>query len=244
LRSFAGPATRPAVALEVTSLAEPFDGGFLAGERAPAIPLADQGRRLVLAKGRGWFDTTALTGALADARSLAEIDAFLRLALSVALPRRGVLLLHAAAVVPSGGKGALVLCGHSGAGKSTAAFALGQPLCDELTALAVGAPATVYGTPYWCGRAESYALAHLICLERGQPSATRRNGSQALGALAPHLVRYSATSDAEQLALAARLCAVQAVTELCCPIGDAFLPFLRRALGPADSAEPLLAPVD
>src|SRR5262245_55700762 len=80
----------------------------------------------------GRYDPTTRRGWLDAPRNLGEIDGMIRLALAFELPRRGALLLHAAAVVPPGRDSALVLAGTSGAGKSTSARGLGRAFSDEL----------------------------------------------------------------------------------------------------------------
>ena len=182
---------------------------------------------------RGGYDRGVRRGWLEAPRNLGEVDGLVRLALSIELPRRGALLLHAAAVVPLRRDGALVLAGASGAGKSTSASSLGRVLSDELSVVLVGGKPCVCGTPYWNGQPERAPLDRIVVLERGAAAAPETlAGGRAVAALAPHLVRYVADEalDREVFALAAELCERAHPTRLCCPEGDAFLPHLRNSL--------------
>jgi len=159
-------------------------------------------------------------GRVEQARDLGEVDAGIRLTLSLLLPAQGALLLHASAITRG-----FVFAGASGAGKSTAAAALGPALADELV---VVRGADVYGTPYWNGRPEQVAIEQIVILERGEAAGTLLSGSRAVAALSPHVVRYRPDADAAILDLLARL-AVPVVRAVC-PTGDAFLPALRAIL--------------
>jgi hypothetical protein len=229
-RGFEG-AGRASVSLRVATAG--FRARLELDPRVAPLSLRREGARLQLGAiapdgARGSYDLRRGEGWLEGVRHLGEIDALLRLALSIELPRRGALLVHGAAVESAGA--AVVLVGASGAGKSTAAAALGA-LSDELTVIDVGA-LQAEGTPYWRGRARRIPIASLRVLERGLPARESVRGAEALRALLPHLVRYAALAevDREQLALAARLCGRLPVERLRCPEGAAYLPFLRRAL--------------
>lgn len=69
-----------------------------------------------------------------------SLEAVIRIGMSIALPRRGALILHASAI--AAGDGALVFAGKSGAGKSTIAAMLAAQgllrLSDELLVIAPG----------------------------------------------------------------------------------------------------------
>jgi hypothetical protein len=166
-------------------------------------------------------DFSAMQAGRVDAaRDLGVVDAGIRLALSLLLPRRGAILLHASAVTRG-----LVFAGASGAGKSTAAAALGPALADELVVVRAG---TVYGTPYWNGRAESVAIDRIVILERGAPAHAELTGSRAIAALSPHVVRYRPAADGIILDVLAQLSV--RIMRAVCPTGDAFLPALRAIL--------------
>ena len=172
----------------------------------------------------GRYDPASRRGWLDAPRNLGEVDALIRLALSLELPRRRAILLHASAVTRG-----LVFAGASGAGKSTAAAALGPALSDELV---VVRDLDVYGTPYWNGRAEKARIDRIVILERGEQSCTELAGTRALAALSPHVVRYVADEavDREVLAVCAELCQRARLVRVRCPEGDAFLPALRAIL--------------
>lgn len=136
-------ATDAAPALVIT--VERVDG--FDRERGPEYPAF---RREALPDGRLRVERFDAEGEIdVDARPLRahfrvgpspnSLEACLRIAASLALPRAGALILHASAVV-HGGR-ALVFSGHSGAGKSTisamlpAADPAWSPLADELLVL-------------------------------------------------------------------------------------------------------------
>jgi hypothetical protein len=201
---------------------------------------------------RGCFDPDRAVGTLDAATHIGEIDALLRLSLSLLLPRRGSLLLHGAAVpapeVPDGDHGVprengapndayAVLVGASRSGKSTAAAALGPGLSDELVVVAPAETgAEVSGTPWWRG-VQARRTAPLIgCLQRGRDVGARSlRGGAALRSLVPHVVRYTIdeVTDRAIFSLLANLVTCVEIRELACPEGPAFLPFLRRALSEA-----------
>lgn len=223
--------TAPAAVLRVEA-APSFDEGFHLDEPSATIALAPAGDEARFA--RGGYSLARSEGWLEGARHLGEVDALVRLALSLELPRCGALLLHAAAIEAPGG--AAVLLGPPGAGKSTAAAGLGA-LSDELTVIHV-ARSEAEGTPYWHGIARRAPIAALQVLERGSPARERLTGAAALRAIAPHLVRYLLVPATERtiLPLAAALCERVPVERLRCPEGAAYLPFLRGALGMAEHA--------
>jgi hypothetical protein len=241
---FLAPAVAPDVALAITTADDVFSAELRLGEPAPRIAamracmhLGGQpdGTCVHLEGGaRGWFDAGRGVGEVAGVTHLGEVDALLRLALSLTLPRRGALLLHGAAVsLPGSGDGGPValLVGASGAGKSTAAAALGPGLGDELVVLHRSGEAS--GTPYWLGSPARRPAAALLCLARGGPAgSTPLVGSAALRALAPHVVRYLAdgATDRAAFGLLAHACTHLPVARVDCPEGAAFVPFLRDAL--------------
>jgi hypothetical protein len=149
------------------------------------------------------------------------VDAMVRLALSVELPRRGALLLHGAAL-----PGGIALCGASGSGKSTAAAALGGA-CDELIVIY---NRELLATPWWGGRPARTALKRLIALRRGGAARRALSGARALREVMTHAVRYLPSPDADRalLSAAAALCGAVPVEILECPEGGGFLPFLME----------------
>jgi hypothetical protein len=227
----------PSVRLEV-DLAAPLSPLMQLGHSAPpALALRLQGDRIAVGGTlRGELDPQGRCGHVAGVRHVGEIDALVRLALACVLPFDGGLLVHGTAV--TSGEGMAVLMGRSGAGKSTAAAHLRPSLSDDLVVLRPHAGGvTVEGTPYWGGRPGAHAVSRLVCLRRGEsPRQQALEGSTALRALHPHVVRYLAHPrvDVDTLALLARV-ARAGVLELACPEGPAYLPFLSRALGAAVS---------
>jgi hypothetical protein len=205
-------------------------------EQSLRISTARAGERIAIEGGaRGWFDVERGVGVLDRARHLGEVDALIRLALSLSLPSRDALLLHASAVPTGAGRDSVtVLVGASGAGKSTAAAELGGGLSDELVVLhATPSAVEASGTPYWRGRPARRRVDTLVHLRRGGPGSRRwLRGSAALRAIAPHVVRYIADAEVDRACfdLLGRACASVPVAELSCPEGAAFVPFLRRAL--------------
>jgi hypothetical protein len=189
---------------------------------------------------RGRFEGVLWPGArrgeLFSAASLSEVDAFIRLALSLALTDDGALLLHGAAVARDGA--AVALVGASGAGKSTAAAAL-RGACDELVVLRLdGDGVQLHATPYWRGRRWSAPLSAVLCLERGGASIRRLRGAEAVRALLRHVVRYLAEPRLERalFSAAAEVARRAPVEEARCPEGAAFVPFLKRRLAVEERA--------
>jgi hypothetical protein len=175
---------------------------------------------------RGELHLDERRGRLDDVTGLGPIDGLIRAALAALLPLDGALLLHAALV------GDVALCGDSGAGKSTAARALGG-VCDELVVARPTAQGIeLQATPYWQGRPLTVHDGALACLARGgTPSVERLTGSAAARAILRYVVRYVALVEVERaiLALAARA-AAGGVRRFVCPEGAAYLPFLVDAL--------------
>ena len=175
-------------------------------------------------------------GILVGAEHLGHVDALMRLGLSLLLPARDALLLHASAVEVGAGDEAAVFCGYSGRGKSTAARALGRALCDELVVLHVGADGIeVSGTPYWNGANRRMRLRRLVCLERDEEGEGELNelvGARALAVVSPHVARYAAvpTVDRQVFELVGRLVESRPVAHLACPTGTSYVPFLRSML--------------
>jgi hypothetical protein len=159
----------------------------------------------------------------------------MRLALSAALPLSGGLLLHGAALVRPDGR-AVAVCGASGAGKSTAAHALGAA-CDELIVLRPGEDGVeILATPWWHGSPLRRRCDSILCLVRGGESGlVRHRGGAAARTLARHVVRYLALESIEPviLELVRRVCERASVATAACPEGDAFVPFLERSLDAA-----------
>ena len=237
--AFSDESHRPAAFLRVAT-GEGFVADYRLDEPSAALRVqaSRSGARVLLDGGaRGWFDPGSGNGVLDDATHLGEVDAIFRLALALLLPRRGALLVHGAAVpMPSGpvnGRVA-VLVGASGAGKSTAAAALGPGLGDELVVLhAAEAGVEASGTPYWHGQPARLPVAIVGCLERGRSvGAEPLHGGAALRALMPHVVRYLVDAEADRaiFSCAASVAGRVPMVRLACPEGPAFVPFLRDTL--------------
>jgi hypothetical protein len=130
-----------------------------------------------------------------------------------------------------------VLVGASGAGKSTAAAALGPALGDELVVIEIAdGGVRASGTPWWNGRPAGRAVALVGRLAKDPAGRVEGlGGSRALRALAPHLVRYVVDDETDRAAFArlGALCAAVPVVALGCPVGAGYVPFLRRALDEA-----------
>jgi len=164
---------------------------------------------------------------------LGSVDLLLRFALSIVLPLRGGLLLHAAALRRPDREG-LALCGAPGTGKSTAAAAL-EGACDELAVLRMeSGEVELLSTPYWRGLPYQGRCADVIGLVRGRPAGLcELRSSEAVRLLLRHVVRYVVWEEVERtiLKLAGDLCPRLRVREAACPEGAAFLPFLAGAIG-------------
>ncbi len=182
---------------------------------------------------RGRYDVAERRGWVEDVTGLGPVDVLVRVALSVALPLDGGLLLHAAAVPRESGEG-MALCGASGSGKSTAAGFFGSA-SDELAVLRPDAAgAEVFSTPYWQGRPFRARCREVVCLERGVTAGLRPlAGAEALRALMRHVIRHAPLPDVERaiLKLTAGVCARIGVSVAECPVGAGFLPFLGAHLG-------------
>jgi hypothetical protein len=177
----------------------------------------------------GRFNLDQRRGVLEDATGLGAVDAILRAALSLVLPLDGGLLLHAAAIETA--EGAIVLCGDSGAGKSTAARALGA-ICDEIVIVRPSPRGLqVFGTPYWRGRPLCAPCRQLVCLIRGGASLRVLDGVRAARVLMRHVIRYVSIERVERaiLPLIARACGSKMI-EARCPEGEDFIPFLSESL--------------
>jgi hypothetical protein len=177
---------------------------------------------------QGHYSVTARRGVIEDVSGLGAVDACLRLALSMALPLDGALLLHGAALRDGPDQG-IALCGASGSGKSTAAAALGA-YCDEHVVLRPTVSGLdLHSTPYWTGTPHRSRCATVVCLARGcNPGVVRLRGAAAVRALACHTVRYVAVERIDRAVLDL-LCIVAAratVVSASCPEGDEFIPFL------------------
>ncbi|MFI5315201.1 MAG: hypothetical protein ACHQ6T_05850 [Myxococcota bacterium] len=183
----------------------------------------------------GRYSVAARCGYVDDAENVGAVDCLMRLALSAALPVGGGLLLHGAALVRPDGR-AVAVCGSSGAGKSTAAQALGAA-CDELIVLRPGENGVeLLATPWWHGSPLRRRCDSILCLVRGgEPGLVHHRGGGAARTLARHVVRYLALESIEPviLELVRRVCERTSVATVACPEGDAFVPFLERWLDAA-----------
>jgi hypothetical protein len=134
LGGFAGaPGAAPDLVIELAG--DPQLEGRPPAADHPAFARHREGDDLVVERadvvGRIALAGTPLRARFAVAGDLYAREAAVRVALSVALPRRGGLILHASAVAPRGA--AHVFTGVSGAGKSTIARLLdGLPGCQRL----------------------------------------------------------------------------------------------------------------
>ena len=174
----------------------------------PAISRRLDGARLIVERAdlRGELDLDArpLRARFRVAGHDHSVESAMRVALSVALPRRGGLLVHASAVERHGR--AHVFAGVSGAGKSTIAALLdGVPgfvrLADELVVIARGADGWTLHVPPLLGLAglprgatRPLAAVHLIAQAPGhrrEPLAT----AAAMRELMRHVVVYAAEPD-------------------------------------------------
>jgi hypothetical protein len=200
-----------------------------------ASVLYASGERVQMTAGaEGEFLLAERAGVVRGATGLGAFDSLLRLALSLTLPLDGALLLHAAALKssPATGDGAVVLCGASGAGKSTAARALGA-VCDELVMVrGLDDNFQVTATPYWQGQPSCERLSAIVCLERGAPKWVPLRRGEAVRTLLAHAVRYAPLPrvDRALFEVVTRTVAHASVYRAVCPEGDAFLPFLTGSL--------------
>ena len=213
-------------------------GRVAANASAHARPIGvsrSAGDAIVLSGGaRGIYHVGARQGFVEDAVDLVPVDALIRIALSTVLPLEGSLLLHAAAVPRREGEG-VVLCGASGAGKSTANSSLGGG-CDELSVIHLSDRGDVelWSTPFWHGRRFRARCAEVFCLSRsGEARIERAGGSASVRLLARHVIRYVVDPELERaiLRLVAGVCDRIPIREAACPEGAAFIPFLTRQLG-------------
>jgi hypothetical protein len=183
----------------------------------------------------GRYSVAARSGCVDDAENVGAVDCLMRLALSAALPLGGGLLLHGAALVRPDGR-AVAVCGASGAGKSTAAQALGAA-CDELIVLRpAGDGVELLATPWWHGSPLRRRCDSVLCLVRGrEPGLVHHRGGAAARTLARHVVRYLALESIEPviLELVGRICERTSVATAACPEGDAFVPFLEERIDAA-----------
>jgi hypothetical protein len=139
------------------------------------------------------------------------LEACVRVALSVALPRHGALILHASAVAWDGA--AHVFTGVSGAGKSTIAAMLDRTpgcarLADELVVLARTSGGWMLHVPPFLGidgipRGERAPLASIDLLAQAPAHRRERLGAaHALRELLRHVVVYAAEPDTTSRVLA------------------------------------------
>ena len=135
--------------------------------------------------------------------------------------------------------GVIALCGDSGAGKSTAAAALGAA-CDELIVLRPeNGSVNLYASPYWRGVPLCAVCQSVVCLLRGgEPAFARQRGAEVMRHLAHHVVRFVFTEHTERaiLRLLGLICKYTPVLTARCPEGDAYIPYLCEKL-----AQPLRA---
>lgn len=152
-----------------------------------------------------------------------SLEAAIRIGMSMALPRRGALILHASAI--AAGRRALVFAGKSGAGKSTIAAMLaaaGHPmLSDELLVIAPGADgdwlvhvAPFLGAPDLLRRSHRARVPaggiHFLVQARHHLR-TRLAPAEALRELLRHVLVYVAEPGTASLVLAAAARLVGAV---------------------------------
>lgn len=180
----------------------------------------------------GRYDVSTRRGFVQHARNLGDVDAMLRLVLSVSLPLRDALLVHGAAL-NNPLFGAVALCGASGTGKSTAAAAFGAA-CDELIVLRPeNETVNLCATPYWRGIPLCAPCQGIVCLLRGGESAfAHQRGADAVRHLARHVVRFVSIEPAERaiLRLMSLICEHTPVMTARCPEGDAYIPYLSEKL--------------
>jgi len=226
-----------AIVIEIRSRTPTFPSSF---ERSPKprVSVSSTGEITVEGTMTARYDLCARRGLVEHAYNLGDVDTMLRLVLSIALPLGGALLMHGAAL-NNPLFGAIALCGESGAGKSTAAAALGAA-CDELIVLRPeNGTLHLYATPYWHGVPMCDVCQSVVCLLRGgEPAFAQQHGADAMRHLAHHVVRFVFTEPTERaiLRLLGLICKTTPVLTARCPEGDAFTPYLYKML-----AQPLQA---
>ena len=180
----------------------------------------------------GSFDPSTGAGFVEGARDVGDIEVLLRLALSTTLPAEDGVLLHGATIPIDGG--AIVVIGHKGAGKSTAAR-LFRGVCDELSVVRLADDHVIASsTPYWNGRPFDAPCERIVCLERGGvPDVTTLSSTDSVRELGRHVIRYVSIPEVNAAAL--RVLAVIArdveVVHATCPEGDEYPGFIGSALG-------------
>jgi hypothetical protein len=201
---------------ELTALAERRYAGFLSAARPDwrfrvgrrehgLVPLADVVVRQPHGTGRIELERHDFLATLDVRRRVGDValgamdeialDAFLRVAYSIALLDAGALLLHASSVARDG-RG-YVFPGRSGSGKTTVTrLSPGATLLsDELSI--VGREGRCYGTPFWgelarAGENRSVPAAGLYLLRQADHhAATPLRAPQALAALLPNVVFFA-----------------------------------------------------
>jgi hypothetical protein len=178
------------------------------------------------------LDPVEKTARVHHSGDIGGVDLVIRAALSAALLSRSALLMHAA--VLEGSPGPALVCGESGAGKSTASRSLGGA-CDELAVLKVNERvAQIFSTPYWSGRPYHAHVDRVLCLRRSaeRPGVRTLRGSAALRTLARHVVRYFTWPEGEAaiLGILGAIGERVQVLDVACPEGSSFIPFLRGVL--------------
>ncbi len=124
----------------------------------------------------GSIDLPAGCGTLESTAGLGGVDALLRLSL---------------AAIEAAGGGWILLLGHSGAGKSTAAAAFASTCDDLVLARSSGEVVEAASTPWWNGRPGRAECRGFVCLERSEaPGAELLRGPQAFRAVLSHVVRH------------------------------------------------------
>lgn len=205
--------------------------GFRGDYAAPAelfVELDGDERLVFEGEAEGSFPLAEGRGTLRGVRDLGAIDAVLRAVATQLGPRRGRLLLHG--LLAPVGDAALVLVGASGAGKSTAARALGAA-CDELVEVDAER-AWARSTPYWGARRVEAPVRALGVLGRSpaEGAVRRLRGADAVRLLAPHVVRY-VTHPVTERAIFAQLAtlAARGIWRIEAPVGAGFPAFIRDA---------------
>lgn len=141
------------------------------------------------------------TVTLADADEI-SVDAFLRIAYSLALVEARGLVVHAASLIREGK--AYLFCGPSGSGKTTVARLSPDAtvLSDELSIVRLSQEGAVCcGTPFWgelarAGEARTAPLVGIYFLHQGSRHAVQGVGPrQALGRLLPNVLFFAREAD-------------------------------------------------
>jgi hypothetical protein len=198
-------------------------------------------------------------GQLDALRARGAVEAAIRAVTTLALARRGVLLLHAAAVHRAGD--AIVLLGASGAGKTTSARRLGreglQRIADDLIAVDLAAsPPTLHRLPFErAGRARpGPAGERITCrggarVQKGAPAARLAALPDAARVWADAVVALPPAPGAQPalLAAVARLCALPLrllEAPPAGPLAPAILPWVEELRSLPPPRPPPASPLD